>query len=196
MELRRVELTSPQLRCLANTIRSRLLAALRLEGPATSAALAKRLETNTGVTSYHLRRLADVGLIVDHPDLGRGRERVWQAAHDVTVWTETAFDVDPDDRAARDWMIGHHSRLTNAWRQEWMETRGDWSTEWREAACTSDMTLRLSPERTKALVAELESVIERYAATAKDDVAADQTESAGASVAVLIDVFPSHRLTI
>lgn len=195
-ELRRVELTSEQLRCLANTTRSRLLAALRLEGPATSATLAERLETNTGVTSYHLRRLAEVGLIVDDPDLGRGRERVWRAAHDVTVWIETAFDADPDDRVARDWMVGHHSRLTNAWRQEWLETRGEWSVAWRESACTSDMTLRLSPERTKAMVGELEAVVERYAREAGERAEAADPDSDDAFVVVLLDVFPSDRLMI
>lgn len=196
MDLRRVELTSEQLRCLANITRSRLLAALRLDGPATSAALAERLETNTGVTSYHLRRLADVGLIVDDPNKGRGRERVWRAAHDVTVWIETAFDDDPDDRAAREWMIGHHARLTNTWRQEWRETRDEWSVPWREAACASDMTLRLSSERTTAMVAELEAVIERYAVVADRSPVVPERAADVATVVVLLDVFPSNRPAI
>src|SRR4029453_9584821 len=38
------------------------LTALRVGGPATATALARSLDTNTGATSYHLRKLASVGL--------------------------------------------------------------------------------------------------------------------------------------
>ncbi len=194
-ELRQVRLSSPQLRCLANTTRSRLLSALRLDGPATSAALAQRLNTNTGVSSYHLRRLADVGLIVEDPERGRGRERVWQAAHDVTHWIETDFDDDPDDRAARDWLVGHHHRLVTRWRDEWLATRHEWPRKWREAASSGDMWLRTSPERAAAMVAELEAVIERYVEEARREADA-QTAEETADVMVLLDVFPSRRPTI
>lgn len=181
-------LDSAQVRCLAHPLRSRLLAALRLDGPATSAGLAGRLGTNTGATSYHLRQLAAVGLIEEDPSLGSGRERFWRAAHDVTIWSPAAFDDEPDDRAAAEWLSGHHLRVTNRWREDWLESRTAWPRAWREAASSSDMRVRLTPAETRRMVAELESVIERWAALDRDE----RVDEA-ADVLVLLDVFPSRR---
>jgi len=64
MEQREVHLDARQIRVLAHPLRFRLLGRLRLDGPATATGLARALETNTGATSYHLRQLADVGLVV------------------------------------------------------------------------------------------------------------------------------------
>ena len=61
-EPRIVELDSHKLRVLAHPLRSRLLATLRAEGPATATSLAATLGTNSGATSYHLRQLAEAGL--------------------------------------------------------------------------------------------------------------------------------------
>lgn len=187
-------LDSDQLRCLAHPLRSRLLAALRLEGPATSAGLADRLATNTGATSYHLRQLATVDLIEEDADLGNARERYWRAAHDVTNWTETSFDDDPDDRAAAEWLAGHHLRLVNRWREDWLETRVEWTKEWRSAASLGDMRVRLTAGQTREMVAELEAVIERWATIPQDESA--DAASATADVFVLLDVFPAHRATL
>ena len=75
------------LRVLAHPLRSRLLTALRMDGPATATALARSLGTNTGATSYHLRKLASVGLVAE-TDEGRGRERWWRASTPSHEWTE------------------------------------------------------------------------------------------------------------
>ena len=54
-------LTPESLRVLAHPLRSRLLAQLRMGGPATATDLAAKLDTNSGATSYHLRKLESVG---------------------------------------------------------------------------------------------------------------------------------------
>lgn len=191
---RHVDLNSAQLRCLAHPLRSRLLAALRLEGAATSAGLAQRLSTNTGATSYHLRQLAEVGLIEEDDSLGTGRERYWKSTHDATRWTETDFDDHPDDRAAAEWLIGHHIRLVNRWREDWLESRMEWPVEWREAASLGDMRVRLSAAQTAAMVRELEAVIERYLdAGSNSESASDGSGDGPADVFVLLDVFPARR---
>jgi hypothetical protein len=193
-ELRHVALNSDQLRCLAHPLRSRLLAALRLEGPATSAGLAARLNTDTGATSYHLRQLAAADLIAEDAGLGQGRERYWRAAHDVTNWTETSFEDDPDDRAAAEWLTGHHLRLVNRWREDWLESRMEWPEEWRSAASLGDMRVRLTAGQTRAMVAELEAVIERWAIIQQDE--SGEAASTIADVFVLLDVFPTHQPTL
>jgi len=159
---RRVHLDSGQLRVLAHPLRARLLSALRAYGPATATALAARLQTNTGATSYHLRQLAAVGLVEDDAGRGAGRERWWRSAHDLTSWSELQFEDDPDDRAAADWLLGHHVRLVTRWLTTWVETRRDWSAQWRDAADQSDLEFELTTDGLKRLNAELHEVIERH----------------------------------
>jgi DNA-binding transcriptional ArsR family regulator len=196
---RRVRLDSRRLRTLAHPLRSRLLSALRLDGPATSATLAARLDTNTGATSYHLRQLAEVGLIEEVGDRGTGRERWWRAAHDVTSWSDADFDRDPDDRAAADWLLGHHVRTKARWVEDWLATRTQWPEAWRRAASLGDMRLRLTAAQAAALEAELYGVVQRFrdagpAAGAQDaNDAGDVGDADVADVLVLIDLFPIER---
>ena len=182
-EPRTVRLNSAQLRVLAHPLRSRLLGALRLHGPATSTGLAQRLETNTGATSYHLRKLAEVGLVEEDTERGVGRERYWQAAHGFTSWMETEFDADPDDRAAADWLLGQHTIIKSRWLSDWFAARHDWSTEWRNAADNADFLLQLSADQLTAMRDELHAVVNRYSNAARQPDAE--------RVTVLLDVFPS-----
>ena len=62
---------------LAHPLRSRLLSArCGSGGPATATALAAQLSTNSGATSYHLRKLESVGLVADTGE-GAGKQRLW-----------------------------------------------------------------------------------------------------------------------
>ena len=92
--------------------------ALRIDGPATATALAEMLGTNTGATSYHLRQLAEVGLVAEDPDLGTGRQRSGGPRTTSPTGTRTDFDDDPDARAAIEWIeadqVGFHGRARRA----------------------------------------------------------------------------------
>jgi DNA-binding transcriptional ArsR family regulator len=156
------QLDSARLRTLAHPARARLLGLLRLEGPATATALAKRLGTNSGQTSYHLRQLAEVGLVIEDTERGNRRERWWRAAHEATTWSSVDFRDDPDDRAAEDWLAGYAARMHARWAQDWLDTRGEWSDAWVHASTLSDLHLRLTSERAKAMSDEIHAVIERY----------------------------------
>ena len=67
-----IRLDSAALKVLAHPLRSRLLGSLRIGGPATATDLAAALGTNSGATSYHLRKLEAVGLVSRHRR-GRGQ---------------------------------------------------------------------------------------------------------------------------
>lgn len=69
------------LKALAHPRRQRIIDHLGMNGPATSARLARELDLNTGATSYHLRELARHGFVVEAPEHAHGRERWWRAAH-------------------------------------------------------------------------------------------------------------------
>ena len=88
-------LDAAALRVLAHPLRSRLLSELRLSGPATATDLAHRLGTNTGATSYHLRRLGDVGLVED-TGAGVGKRREWAATTRSHSYTHAAAAGDPE----------------------------------------------------------------------------------------------------
>jgi DNA-binding transcriptional ArsR family regulator len=181
--MRVVHLDARQLRTMAHPIRGRLLATLRADGPATATMLARALDTNTGATSYHLRQLADVGLVEEEPGRATGRERWWRAAHDMTSWQPADFDDDPDAAAAADWFQRFALRLLAEGADRWLAERHEYSVAWREAAGFSDYLLRLTPGRLRALLAEISDVVERHRIEAEPEGDADDAKDVLLSVA-------------
>jgi DNA-binding transcriptional ArsR family regulator len=167
---RQVRLDHRQVRVLAHPLRLRLLGALRAQGPATATGLAERLDTNTGATSYHLRQLAEVGLVVEEPGRSGGRQRWWRAAHEASAWDPTDFDDDPDARAAAEWIQADQVRLLAEVSERWFAVQPEWSSAWRDAAGMSDALLHLRPERLQALEAEVWQIVMRY----RDESAPDE----------------------
>ncbi len=161
--IRTIRIDADAIRVLAHPLRTRLLGLLRLEGPATATALAKALDTNTGATSYHLRKLAEVGL-VEETGGGSGRERWWEAAQDVHSWSPSDFAGEPDAEAAREWLEAEHLRRFVEHVQAWTAEASGWPMEWRDAADASDYTLRLSPSALREMEREIQQVVERYQA--------------------------------
>ncbi len=181
---RQVRLDHRQVRVLAHPLRTRLLGALRVKGPATATALAELLSTNTGATSYHLRQLAEVGLVVEDPDLGTGRQRFWRAAHDVTNWENTDFDGDPDARAAIEWIEGDQVRNLAEHAERWFAVRHRWSPAWRDAFGMGDIFMTMPSARLEALKAEVWQLLERY----RDE--ADPDEPGAEQVQIFLTALP------
>jgi predicted ArsR family transcriptional regulator len=156
-----LHLDAQSLRVLAHPLRSRLLTELRLRGPATATGLAASLETHTGATSYHLRRLADVGLVVDTGE-GAGRRRVWAAATRSHSWEPSDFAGDPDAEASLAWLTAfyasHHRELVDAWARH----SAQWPGPWRDALGSGDDRVRVTPEQAAALRDELLEVVDRH----------------------------------
>src|ERR671913_919939 len=94
-----IRLDAQAIKVLAHPLRSRLLSRLRTAGPATATELATELSTNTGATSYHLRKLEAVGLVTDTGE-GEGKRRLWRASTDYHSWTNSAFRDDEDAATA------------------------------------------------------------------------------------------------
>ncbi|GGK70862.1 winged helix-turn-helix domain-containing protein [Mangrovihabitans endophyticus] len=176
----RLRLTDPgRMRAMAHPLRMLIMGSLRIDGPATAAILARRLDTDSGQTSHHLRTLARHGFVIDAPELGkglRGRERWWKAASTTTVFSDDGDDprslqaaaVGALDRAA----LQTWDSLAAAYREQ--VARGEWSAPWRRAAGAGDSIVRLTPGRLSALRGEIGEVIARHeeAGRAEDDDAA------------------------
>ncbi|MWB99503.1 ArsR/SmtB family transcription factor [Agromyces seonyuensis] len=178
-----VRLDGTQMRALAHPLRARLLGALRLDGPATATTLARALDTNTGATSYHLRRLADVGLVVeeDRPDAG-GRERWWRAAHDFSDFSARDFEGDPDAAAAHDWFQRWAARKAFDGFEAWLDAAPADTADWRDAAGPGDLKLHIGPDRLRALTDEVWALLERY----EREAPADEPDAREVIVATLV----------
>jgi predicted ArsR family transcriptional regulator len=157
-----VRLRNDQIRVLAHPLRSRLLGSLRLHGPATATRLASALGTNTGATSYHLRQLAEVGLVAEDERPGSGRQRFWRSVHDMSTWHHSQYDDDPDAAAAADWLAAQQLSRLNAHFEAWRAATPAEPPEWRDASSLSDYYLQLNAAQAKALVAELDAVVNRW----------------------------------
>jgi len=157
-----------------------------MDGPATATVLAETLGTNTGATSYHLRRLASVGL-VEETDQGRGRERWWRAATEMHNWTERDVADDPEGRAATDWLRRAYLSWFLDRYQAWLDAQASWPLDWQDVAGGSDYALSLTPARLAAFQAEFQAMFERYrAAPPEMDGAADAAET----VLIYLYTFP------
>lgn len=174
------------LRALAHPLRNRLLALLRLHGPATASQLGRVVAETSGATSYHLRQLAQYGFVEEVRGRGTARERWWRARHRTTSWE--ASDVlaqeggaEVEDELRRQQLAGH-ARVLNAWQSQERELDPAWSA----ASSLSDYALRLRPGQAKALARELDAVMTRWLETHPAEQPAEGSEL----VSVLIDVVP------
>ncbi|MFJ9621537.1 ArsR/SmtB family transcription factor [Streptomyces sp. NPDC101181] len=152
------------LRAIAHPLRLHLLNALREFGPATASGLGERLGESSGATSYHLRQLAESGLVEDAPELGKGRERWWRAVHDGSMFESADFrtHADPQVRGAIDFVL-YETATTHA--QElntWLGTISDWSEEWQRSWDLSDFKIRLTPELALEMTRKMHELVESY----------------------------------
>jgi DNA-binding transcriptional ArsR family regulator len=192
--LRVKQLDADALRAVAHPLRMRIVGALRLHGPATSSGLAERLGVSSGLTSYHLRALADAGFVEDDPEHPtKGRERWWRAAHDMTSWRAGAAGDDPDAVAAEDWLSGYSARRAMAWIDGWLERRSTLAPEWLEVSGTSDYVVEVSPTELDALLDQITELVRPYLRTTAErlDADADQDAAEGRiDVRLLLQAFP------
>jgi predicted ArsR family transcriptional regulator len=168
-----IELNPTSLKALVHPLRIGMLGILRADGPATSSELARKLETNSGATSYHLRQLERHGFVVDVPEMGTTRQRFWQAAHEYSILERSRMNEDADAVVLIDEVMRLGSRLREAEVAEWIGSQDDWGTEWTDASANDDYLLQVSPDELSELVDGIRSLIGRMATGQTSDVQAD-----------------------
>ncbi len=154
-------LDATSLKVLAHPLRSRLLSALRLGGPATATELAEELATNTGATSYHLRKLESVGLVADTGE-GEGKRRLWAATTDFHSWYPSDFEGDEDAQTALGWLARDYSRHMSQQYERWLDVADTWPVDWRDACGGSDDAVVVTAAQAAAMRDELLAVVARY----------------------------------
>lgn len=163
-----IRLTAESVKVLAHPLRARLLSALRVSGPATATELAAELDTNTGATSYHLRKLESVGLVADTGE-GSGKRRLWQASTQFHDWEPSEFDGDPDAEAALGWLVRHYAHTQTAEYDAWLDRQREWPASWRDAAGMDDSFAWLTAAQLADLRRDLDQLVKTYALMHPDD---------------------------
>ncbi|GAA1236683.1 winged helix-turn-helix domain-containing protein [Janibacter melonis] len=152
-------------RLLAHPLRTRILAHLRLHGGSTSAELARALGTNSGATSYHLRTLAEGGLVED-TGLGNAKTRVWalpdEDDDDVVVTRVGTDDDDPLSAQDEAWLAHDHVEHLAARAHAWVDAAPTWPLVWQEEAGLHDQAVLVDEEQLVALRTEIMRTLERY----------------------------------
>ena len=156
-----LRLDAAALKVLAHPLRSRLLSALRRGGPATATSLATTLGTNSGATSYHLRKLESVALVADTRQ-GEGKQRLWRASTASHQWTVSDFAGDEDSETALNWLVRDYSRHLSQQFERWLDVEADWPVQWRDAAGMSDSFVLTTPEQTESFKVDLYHLLDKY----------------------------------
>ncbi|WAL94953.1 ArsR/SmtB family transcription factor [Streptomyces sp. Je 1-369] len=190
MENRRRITDLGTLKAFGNPLRMKLYSTLRVGGPATASHLAAQVDEAVSLVSYHLRKLAEHGLIEEADAQSEdARERWWQAAQDTLSFRHEDFKDTPEGAATHAAVV----RGLIAHRREQYETYLDqqaaWGAEWRKAADQSDFLARLNPAELTALNAEIHALVQTYTERGKAAEAAGDTEGRE-NVAVHLASFP------
>lgn len=187
-----INLTAEAVKVLAHPLRSRLLGELRRGGPSSATALAAALGSNSGATSYHLRRLESVGLVED-TGTGRGKERIWRAATDSHSWRNTAFTDDEDARTALGWLQRSYSRDLDAAYTHWLDVSENWPDAWRDVSGMSDMWVEVTPEQARSMSEEMERVLDAYLHAGRGDPRARRVHVYRVAFPLDVDDTPGSR---
>jgi DNA-binding transcriptional ArsR family regulator len=145
-----------------------VLSRLRTAGPATATELAAALSSNTGATSYHLRKLESVGLVTDTGE-GEGKRRLWRASTDFHSWTNSAFRDDEDASTALDWLQRNYIRQFAEKAEHWLDAAPSWPAEWVDVLGLNDTFVTVTPEQMYDLNARLNALLAEYRTLAQDD---------------------------
>ncbi|WP_427923049.1 ArsR/SmtB family transcription factor [Streptomyces sp. cg40] len=165
------------LKAIAHPLRAQLYRLLIITQVATASQLADQVDEAVSLVSYHLRKLAEHGLIEEaEPRSGDGRERWWQPASDGLSVHDEDFRDAPEKAAAHT----AASRLFFDQRidmyRRYIDERAHWSDEWTSAADNSEWLLRLTPDELSELSKELGDAVRRYQEDSRAAVAAGDTE--------------------
>ncbi|MEU1512744.1 helix-turn-helix domain-containing protein [Streptomyces sp. NPDC005811] len=151
------------LKALAHPLRMRLYRALTVARTATASQLAEQVDEAVSLVSYHLRKLAEHGLVEEaEPQSADGRERWWQPSSDGVSIHDEDFRDAPEKAAAHT----AASRLFFEQRADmyrrFLDERIHWGEAWNSAAESSESHMRLTAAELTELNREVLALLRRY----------------------------------
>lgn len=178
------------LKALGHPLRLKLYGTLRVAGTATASQLAAQVDEAVSLVSYHLRKLAEHGLIAEaDAQSGDARERWWRAAQDNLSFRHEDFKDTPEGVAAHSAIIRRLIAHRHEQYETYLDQQAAWSEQWRKAADQSDFLARLNPAELTSLNAEIHALVRTYEERGKAAEAAGDTEGRE-NVAVHLASFP------
>ncbi|WP_405993929.1 ArsR/SmtB family transcription factor [Streptomyces sp. NBC_00986] len=178
------------LKAFAHPLRIKLYRALHVARTATASQLADQVDEAVSLVSYHLRKLAEHGLIEEAERQGEdGRERWWRPVSEgLTVRHEDVKDA-PEKLAAQ----GALTRILLEQRvdlyRRHLDESESWSDEWRSAGFEGEYLPRLNASELAGLQGELDTLINKYQARGRAAEAAGDTQGRE-NVAIHLYGFP------
>ena len=163
-----IALDARAIKVLAHPLRSRLLSRLRTVGSATATELAAELSTNTGATSYHLRKLESVGLVTDTGE-GEGKRRLWRASTQYHSWPNAGFRDDEDTATALGWLQRDYVRQFAEKAERWLDAAPSWPAEWVDALGLNDTFVVVTPEQMASLQQRLDELLTEFRTAGEGD---------------------------
>jgi DNA-binding transcriptional ArsR family regulator len=161
-----IEITDPRvMRVLAHPVRLAALSYLQGHGPATATQLAPIVGATPSVTSWHLRHLAEHGLVADWHGGTDRRQRWWQAAArgirlvppgEEGIWPEGA---EAAYRALGSQLISQAVGQVRAWQQE---AEPHLEPGWRTLAGVSNTTVVVTEKEVARILETVEKALAPY----------------------------------
>ncbi|MCX4551682.1 helix-turn-helix domain-containing protein [Streptomyces sp. NBC_01267] len=165
------------LKAFGHPLRMRLYRALYIARTATASQLADQVDEAVSLVSYHLRKLADHGLIEPaETQSGDARERWWQVASQSLTYRDEDFS-DAPERAATHAAVSRlsfdqHSEMYRGY----LDAQSVWPAEWRSAAFSSEYLPRFTAGELAALSREMDELIQKHSDSARAAERAGETD--------------------
>jgi DNA-binding transcriptional ArsR family regulator len=155
-----VELTPRSIRALAHPTRLAILSRLQQHGPSTATALAPEVGATPSVTSWHLRHLAEHGLVRDAPVASDGRQRWWEAVGRGFRFTPAGDGTGRDAAMLLSRVMFDQARdVPDRWAAEAEPLLED---DWRASAGLSNTLVVVTAEELAQVGAAIEEVLAPY----------------------------------
>lgn len=165
------------LKALAHPLRADLYRALTLARAATASQLAEQVDEAVSLVSYHLRKLADHGLIeAAEPGSGDARERWWRPSSEGVSIRDADFRDAPEKAAAHTAAARLFQEQRGELFRRYLDGRSAWGGEWNTAAFDSESWMHLNPAELTALGEELLALARKYDELGRAAASAGDTE--------------------
>jgi DNA-binding MarR family transcriptional regulator len=179
------------LKVFTHPLRIRLYRALFTARTATASHLADQVDEAVSLVSYHLRKMAAHGFIVEAPEHSTdGRERWWKIAAERGF---TFRNADFDDRPEGAAVLARVTRQLLATRaeryQQYLDEQSAWPREWTNASFSSEFMPLLNAAELQQMAEEIGELMQRW--TDRGRAAEDAGDTEGREhVAVQMYGFP------
>ncbi|MGW6013286.1 ArsR/SmtB family transcription factor [Streptomyces sp. NPDC055210] len=165
------------LKALAHPLRMQLYRGLCVARTATASQLAEQVDEAVSLVSYHLRKLAEHGLIeAADPQSGDARERWWQPSSQGVSIRDKDFRDAPERAAAHLAATRLFHRQRSDMYRRYLDERLTWGPEWNSATSDNESLLRLTAGELAELSVELLALAKKYDEKGRAAEAAGDTE--------------------